>query len=336
MTVARQQQVCLQATPFYHCVTRCVRRAFLCGQDPETGRNFSHRKRWIADRLKKLASVFAIDLCAYTVMNNHYHLVIRIDQARALKWSDHEVIERWKNVFRGNELVDRYISGEMLSPDEDAAARDVIALWRSRLHDLSWFMRCINEPMARFANQEDNCKGRFWESRFKCQALLDEAALISCMAYVDLNPVRAGASKTPETSDFTSFRERARQYKACIKSQDKNSKRHATPQGLCPFNGCNDRTDLPITLPAYIELVDWTGRAIRKDKRGHIPQDILPILVRLNIAPDKWLQTVYHFSRRFHCVVGGLQRIRVYSDAIGRKWMKGLSSSRQFYRLAGA
>jgi hypothetical protein len=89
----------LDDTPYYHCIARCVRRAFLCGEDPLTGYDFEHRRQWIVARMKLLASVFAIDLCAYAVMSNHYHIVIRVKRQQAREWSNREVAERWARVF---------------------------------------------------------------------------------------------------------------------------------------------------------------------------------------------------------------------------------------------
>lgn len=192
MTRARRTLVDLDSTPYYHCISRCVRRAFLCGEDRLTGRSFDHRKQWIVDRLKALAAVFAMDICAYAVMNNHYHVVLYVDRARAEGWTVDEVLDRWYALFSGHMLADRYRAGESLSAAEWQALTDLVEIWRSRLMDLGWFMRCLNEPIARQANKEDACEGRFWEGRYKSQALLDEQALLSCMSYVDLNPIRAG------------------------------------------------------------------------------------------------------------------------------------------------
>lgn len=185
MAVPRRQQISLDHTPYYHCTTRCVRRAFLCGRDRHTGKSFAHRKTWMERRLVTLSRVFAIDLLAYAIMSNHYHVVVRVDAQQAAHWSDEEVTERWAEIFAVPESV----------------TAENIAVWRERLSSLSWYMRCLNEPLARKANREDRCKGRYWEGRFSCQALLDEAAVLKCMTYVDLNPIRASVASTPESSE---------------------------------------------------------------------------------------------------------------------------------------
>ncbi|MCQ2037470.1 MULTISPECIES: acyltransferase family protein [Stutzerimonas stutzeri subgroup] len=210
MTQPRSILVSLDDTSWYHCVCRCVRRAFLCGDDRLSGQNYDHRRGWIAERMKELAQVFAIDIAAYAVMSNHYHLVAHVDRARALSWSTDDVLARWTRLFSGPPLVVRYLSPERaaLGAAELARIAEYAECYRARLHDLSWFMRVLNESVARQANAEDECTGRFWEGRFKSQALLDEQALLAAMAYVDLNPIRAGIAETPEDSDYTSIQER--------------------------------------------------------------------------------------------------------------------------------
>jgi REP element-mobilizing transposase RayT len=210
MPYPRSSLVCLDATPWYHVISRCVRRAFLCGEDTVTGRNYEHRRGWIVERLEQLAGVFAIDVAAYAVMSNHAHLVVRVDAERAQGWSQEEVLRRWTRLYVGPELVQRYVrDGES---GLCAAQLDAVHGWaetyRSRLADLSWFMRVLNQSIARMANAEDQVTGRFWEGRFKSHALLDEAAVLTAMAYVDLNPIRARLATVPEDSAFTSIAER--------------------------------------------------------------------------------------------------------------------------------
>ena len=161
MTKARRQQVHVETTPYYHCMVRCVRRAFLCGDDRVTGKNFDHRKQWVVDKLKALGGVFAVDICAYAVMSNHYHVVLRINSDEAMSWSADEVIDRWYALFNGNLLVDRYRQGESLSTAERRAIDEHVQFWQQRLTDISWFMRCLNETISREANKEDGCKDRF-------------------------------------------------------------------------------------------------------------------------------------------------------------------------------
>ena len=247
------------------------------------------------------------------------------------------MIERWCTLYSGHMLVDRYRNGETLSGAEQSALNDIVTLWRERLYDLGWFMRNLNEPIARLANEEDNCKGRFWEGRYKSQALLDEAALLSCMAYVDLNPIRAGITDTPEASDFTSIQARI---EAQSKDAPSDSSPINTPPGLRPFTG--DETlestvsGIPFHLLDYLELVDWTGRAIRDDKRGAIPGHLASILERLSINQDNWLITVKHLGHRFPHVMGALEKIKDYAVLVGQSWVRGQSCCANAYRTRPA
>ena len=195
MPKARKNLISVDTTPYYHCVSRCVRRAFLCGLDPFTKQSYEHRKAWIEQRILALGQVFCLDICAYAVMSNHYHVVLHINMAKLAKLSNRQVLARWFSLFQGNPLVARFLRDEPLCDAELAAITDIAAQWRERLVNISWFMKVLNESIARKANAEDGCTGKFWEGRFKSQALLDEKALAACMAYVDLNPVRASRRK---------------------------------------------------------------------------------------------------------------------------------------------
>ena len=264
MPQARYRLVDTQTTPYYHCISRCVRRAFLCGRDRFSGKNFDHRKQWILDRIKHLSSVFAIDVCAYAIMSNHFHLVLHIDVDQAGAWTFDEVIDHWLALYKGPEVAHKYKVGEPLRALDQEALSDLVVLWRARLSDLSWYMRCLNETIARMANEEDKCTGRFWEGRFRSQALLDAAALVSCMAYVDLNPIRAGMSESLAESAFTSIQERLAGYQARKRVNDTES----WLKPLVQEQQLPSSATLPIQEFSYFDLVDWTGRAIRGDKRG--------------------------------------------------------------------
>jgi len=284
MTRPRSALVSLEATPYYHCISRCVRRAWLCGQDPLTGRCFDHRKAWLVQRIKLLGEVFAIDIAAYAVMSNHYHLVLHIDAARAAAWSPHEVLARWTRLFHGPAPAQRFRQGQVLSAADWQQLAPFIARWRDCLFSLSWFMACLNTTIAWRANREDGCTGHFWQGRFESRALLEETALLSCMAYVDLNPVRAGIADTLHDSDFTSIQDRIRHLQGTHDSA-------ATPP-LMPFGpGASDSgavSRLPYALPDYLELVDWTGRAIRHDKHGFITLAQPRLLSTLRLSEQQW------------------------------------------------
>lgn len=339
MTRARETLICLEATPYYHCISRCVRRAWLCGADPYTGQSFEHRRQWVLDRMRELIDIFAIDVCAYAIMSNHYHVVLHVDADRAKEWTDKQVIEHWMRLYKGHMLADRYLAGEMMSKAEWAALSELIEKWRSRLYDISWFMRCMNEYLAQHANAEDQCKGRFWEGRFKSQALLDEGALLTCMSYVDLNPIRAGLAKTPEQTDFTSIQERIEAY---AKRQNRCKVKQTQQRQLTklrPFKRQKEKDpikSIDFELNDYLRLVDWTGRAIREDKKSAIPNDLAPILERLGLNPDAWLTSVSHYNRNYFTVLGAIDRIKAFARKQEKSWYRGQRAVSDSYRLVMA
>ncbi|WP_269519155.1 transposase [Alteromonas sp. BMJM2] len=306
MPKTRKSQISLLDTPYYHCVSRCVRRAFLCGE--QGGKNFEHRRQWVEDRIHVLSDVFTIGVCAYAVMSNHTHLVLHVNKEKASLLSTEEVILRWHSLYKGTLLTHQYSSlstREDLSDSQIKTVEYTADVWRKRLYDISWFMRALNEYIARAANKEDECTGHFWEGRFKSQALLDESALAACMAYVDLNPVRANMAKTPEASNHTSIQYRIRAAKV-----------GKTPKRLMPFAG-NPRRDmpngLPFTLTDYLQLVDTTSRCIHPNKRGKLDSNLPHILERLNIENENWLALTTQFERCFKHAAGKVIHLEEYA-----------------------
>jgi len=311
MTTARKQQICVEATPYYHCVSRCVRRSYLCGTDPVTEQSYEHRREWIKQKIYALSQVYCIDICAYAIMSNHYHLVLHVNREQALELSCQEVIERWQQDHKLPVLVTRWLAGQLTSKAENAACMEIVESWRSRLWSLSWFMKELNFDIACKANREDDCKGHFWESRFKSQALLDEQALAAAMTYVDLNPLRAGVARTPETSEFTSIQARL---------EALNMQQQTAPC-LHPFIGNPTnakRVGIPFRLTDYIELVDWTARQYREDKAslcGSSP----PILQRLKIGQLKWLEACTQLERQRSLMVGCARSATAVKHTLNKK-----------------
>ncbi|MET0007182.1 MAG: alpha-amylase family glycosyl hydrolase, partial [Candidatus Thiodiazotropha sp. 6PLUC4] len=277
------------------------------------------------------SEIFAIDICAYAILSNHYHVVLHVDSQKAKAWSEHEVILQWTQLYKGHLLADRYLSGNSMTTAERAALSELIEEWRLRLYDISWFMRCLNEHLAHKANEEDKCKGRFFEGRFKSQALLDEGALLTCMSYVDLNPIRASMADTPEDSEFTSIQERLKAY---TEQQRPDSTKQSTK--LFPFvrsKGNKALNGIDFDEEDYYRLVDWTGRAIRDDKRGAIPEELVPILERLKLNPDAWLRSIKYYNRDYFTAVGAIDRIKAYAQSMEKCWFQGQSAAKSNYRL---
>jgi REP element-mobilizing transposase RayT len=299
MTIARKELVDVSVTRWYHCVTRCVRRAFLLGE------GLLDRKQWVEDRLEELAQVFAVGVGGFSVMDNHLHLLVRLDPEVAANWSDDEVVRRWGRLYpprdrsrRPLPISEEWVQGRL---------KDIpwVAKTRERLSSISWFMKCLKEPISRRANREDKCRGAFFEARFKSVAILDEEALLATSTYIDLNPVAAKIAEVPETSEHTSIKQRVDH----IKAQDATAQLEAAKGGsvagsqaasgleeglwLCPIE---DRRPLGSTRPGmfeglsignYLLLVDYTGRLFR-DGKARISAELAGILDRIGSSAESW------------------------------------------------
>ena len=285
---------------FYHCTSRCVRRAWLCGRDALTGRSYDHRKVWLENRYVELAAIFAIDLYAYAVMSNHHHVVLYVDPRRVDSWSDEEVAARWLRLCTAKNDTDRNDRFEALLADKQRLEQ-----LRARLGDLSWFMRSLHEPIARQANREDDCTGRFWEGRFHANALLDEGAVIAAMAYADMNPVRAGITKDIARSPHTSIARR-------LGEDGLDGKNHTLA----------DLGTLGLTLPEYTALLTWTVALHLRVADPPQPHTVA-VLRRLGHRPHRWLARVKALRHRYRAY-GELSVLRHYVQSLGQQWIKGM------------
>lgn len=334
MTTARRQLIDAETTPYYHVINRCVRRAFLCGEDKVSGCSYEHRRGWLVDKIRQLSSVFCIDVYAYAVMSNHYHLVLNIDLETQKHLSPFEVIERWTQLFSGHAVAAKFLTGETLCDGERMLLDSLIAKWQERLGSISWFMRCLNEEIARKANREDGCKSVFWEGCFKSQALLDEQAVLACMMCVDLNPIRAGIADSLQTSDYTSIQERL-QGQIQMKGLPTEDKPSPTPsplsiKPLLPFDGAATaarQSGIPFHFADYLELIDWTGRAVREDKKGFINSSRPKLLTELGIRDDAWLTSAKEFRRQYSGISGQWDAMCAMKAKVGGKWCRGKQSS---------
>lgn len=363
MTKPRYSQISLEDTNWYHTVCRCVRRAFLCGIDNTTGQNFEHRRTWIEERIAQLSGVFAVDVAAYAVMSNHYHLVVRIDNERVEKWTDEEVFKRWTRIFSGPLLVQYYLDKDQqkkLDKGQLLQVKKFAKTYRERLCDLSWYMRVLNETIARKANAEDNCTGRFWEGRFKSQALLDEQAVLMAMTYVDLNPVRACMSDTPETSSHTSIAKRLekseepkavqpvkeiqeqnqkqdkllqqknRRKTNALRCEESLSQLPAAP--LMPFDPTETlATSIPFAFDDYADLVDYIGRSEVSGKRGKIAESTPQILKRLNMNAEEFISQADNLLKTFSTAIGAPEKLIDLAAQNNSRYLHGIARARRLY-----
>ncbi|MFN5315635.1 MAG: transposase [Planctomyces sp.] len=327
-----------------HVMNRTVRRCFLLGHDPVSGRNYDHRKVWIDEQLVHQARHFGIDLLCQAIMSNHLHLVLRSRPDVVQEWSDEEVARRWLMLCPERRDEDR----RPMEPTEFEINRIVnnkgkLASLRSRLSDISWWMRLLCQHIAQRANREDGEVGKFWQARYRAVRLLDEIAILSCAAYVDLNPIRAAMAQTISKSDFTSAQKRSRGLalqsqkdiqpepalpdglsgttpaavrKCQVAAVDLRSAQHLAPVELNERNGqpgpdgnrdgvrCSNKGVLPMSTAQYLSLLEWTTRQQRVTEACRKPKQIRRLFKRLGISAKVWSELVRNFGRLFSIVAG--------------------------------
>jgi hypothetical protein len=317
-----------------HVMNRTVRRCFLLGDDPVTGKNYDHRKQWIDDQLVHQARHFGIDLLCQAILSNHFHLVLRSRPDVVAEWDDTEVARRWLMLCP----VSKNDKGRPMEPSEFELNhirknKEKLKVIRSRLSDISWWMRLLSQNIAQRANLEDGEVGKFWQARYRAVRLLDETAILACAAHVDLNPIRAALAETIEDSDFTSAQKRAMELKNRVAGNGVRvsgkadtagrsvSAGHLAPVDLKERSGktgpcankrkqrCSNKGFLPMSTADYLQLLDWTARQQQAGKRGSTPKQFAPLFERLGITADVWCRLVKDFGRLFSLVAGQPQRI---------------------------
>jgi REP element-mobilizing transposase RayT len=338
MTIARAHLVDPAVTRWYHCVTRCVRRAFLLGEGP------NDRKVWIENRLRELAQIFSVAVGGFSVLDNHLHVLVRLDPEVAGGWSDEEVVGRWGRLFppRDKSRQPMPVSNDWIQ----SRLKDDhwVATARARLQSLSWFMKCLKEPLSRLANRQEQTRGTFFEGRFKSVAILDEESLLATCAYIDLNPVAAGIAAVPESGEHTSIKERVDHVKAQGRTEDLKAARNGSVAGsnasagleeshwLCPIE---DRRRLDssregmlegFSLGNYLLVVDYTGRFFR-DGKAAISNEVAEVLNRLGTSAETWQARLGKLSKgrlfgRFFAA--SRERLREVADRLGLRRVPNL------------
>ncbi len=297
-----------------HVLNRCVRRCFLLGDDPVSGKNFDHRKEWLENRLHRMAASFGIDLLCYSILSNHFHLVLRSRPDVVETWDATEVARRWcllcpkRKDSMGQPEEPNDFELNMIRNDPKRL-KEI----RSRLSDISWWMRLLTQPFAAWANKCEGETGRFFQGRFHAIRLCDESAILACAAYVDLNPIRAALAEALEKSDHTSVQRRIESLESTTRVKPD---RHLAPLtidelrdsiGPIPsqtYYRASDKGFLSMSIEDYLKLLDWTARQIIPGKSGYTSEKVPPILDRLGLPKKDWCLLVKDFGRLFYLVAG--------------------------------
>ena len=309
MTVARSKIVDPSVTPWYHCISRCVRGAHLLSGPGD------QRKRWIQSRLEELAKIFAIDVAGFGVLDSHLHVLLHLNVKTVRQWTKTEVLQRWAKLHPPRGTDRKPLKNVKDWIKKKRSDHRYVNMIRDRLVNLGWFMKSLKEPLARRFNKIDNCRGNFWASRYKSIAVLGEEALLATCLYIDLNPFAAGVVKHPEQARFTSLYVRVEHCRQRGRMADLRAARQGAALAarlerglesgiwLCPIQDRRNQGDTRVgllegfSLGSYLLLLDDTSRMFRPGK-ARVGPDVAPLLERLGIAEDQWRETLQQMFAR--------------------------------------
>jgi hypothetical protein len=289
-------------------------------------------------------------------MSNHIHINVQTRPDLTDLLTNEEVAKRWLKLYPPKKSKKQKLTPEQWQAYEYEITSNEILVnkYRKRLGSLSWFMKSLSEPIARMANKESNCTGRFWQGRYISKILTGAEAVITAAIYTDLNPIRAKLAETPETSHFTGTYERIKATQAREKIASLNefinennairkdkkeeieklSQQIKSADWLAPFPKENEQTYKPyykITENDYRDLLDWTGRELQPKKSGAIPFDIPHIFDRLKIDKDQWLETIKNYDKWFYRIVGKISTAwELLKDSVNH-WFKGSKINRKLF-----
>ena len=340
----------------YHCFNRIVRRSFLCGYDSYTGKDYSYRREWLYQRLKYLAGYFAIDVLAYAILSNHYHLVLRNRPDEVEAMDDRTVVKNWLRICPKSQKQADGTAGPPTEPEIQYELKRPgrVAELRNRLSNPSWLIRQLSQYMGIRCNAEDEVTGHFWESRFGMTRLLDEEAVLACLAYVDLNPIRAHLIDSLEDYPYVSIGERLR----TLDDRAIDTSSWLTPIALAgetsggPVTVAGHRRReelaetlreqtrrpaqplgcLPIGLEQYAELLRWLAGSKRsagasscgKEADGQESARSGPqIVLQLGLDPKEFAGLVNHFGNRFYTAAGSPASLRREAARRGKRRLNG-------------
>ncbi|PIE90010.1 MAG: hypothetical protein CR997_08510 [Acidobacteria bacterium] len=370
MAIPRKRQFDKKKINTLHIYNRTVRHAFLMRKNDED-ENHCVRKSIYLNRFKFLLKVFSMESLSYCIMDNHYHLIIRTRPDLVDSWSREEVARRWWQLYprkrdaQGHPAVPTQDELDLVFFDQTGrqTPEQRCEVLRERLADVSWFMKSLNEYASKVYNKQENCRGAFWEGRYKSQLLADQSAVLAGSVYVDLNPIRAGLAETPEESAYTSGQVRCRSRIAKRKleklrqkcrrkkenqehrreiqelknriEKEANESKWLSPMKAAdlskPYVGVGSL--LKVDEEDYLKLLDWTGRQLHKGKVGRIPKDLDSILTRMEVQAENWLETVQKYDHWFYRFVGKVQKITELAKERGKKWLAGTTAAKKAFTI---